>query len=92
MATPSPFETQSAGIGIGDLPSDHPAFEQYRKLKQAQTLSMQQHQQYAEGLQQKQQMVNMKAGDLSIADRLLKILDPNVNKAARKPETAWKKG
>jgi len=83
MATPSPFETQSAGIGIGDLPSDHPAFEQYRKLKQAQTLSMQQHQQYAEGLQQKQQMVNMKAGDLSIADRLLKILDPNVNKAAR---------
>jgi len=82
MAIPSPFDTQAAGLNTS-LSSDSPAFQQYQKLRQAQDLSLQQHQNYAQGLQMKQQQVSMKMDDLSIADRLLKILDPNVNKAAR---------
>lgn len=84
MATPSPFELQSnIGDSFAKLPANDPRLQRLAQLRAAQKASMEQHQQYGQMLQQKQQQVNMRAGDLDVSDRLLKILDPNVNKAAR---------
>lgn len=82
MPMPSPYEMQNPGIAQNQ-PVSGPSYEQFKRLRMQQAASIEQHKQYAAGLQMKQQQIQLRQGDLQVSDRLLKILDPNVAKPAR---------
>lgn len=60
-----------------------PTNERYAQFKQAQAKAMQQHKAYAAELEQRQQTVQTRQGDLDIAGRLMKVLDSRLPKPAR---------
>lgn len=60
-----------------------PQNERYAQFKKQQEAVMQQHAQYAQALEQKQQQLEVRKGDVDIAGRLMKILDSRLPKPAR---------
>jgi hypothetical protein len=55
----------------------------YEQFKKQQAAVMQQHQQYAAQLQEKQAQAQMRAGDLDVAGKVMKLLSPTIPKPAR---------
>lgn len=78
-------DTSLAGSPYGDLSKDpsRPGVEQYSQQQKAQQAVLMQHKQFAQALQQKQADVQMRQGDLTIAQRLMRALDPSIPKPAR---------
>lgn len=75
-------DLSNSPIGNASRPNT-PGFQQFQQLKHTQEQVLQQHQQFAKGLQDKQAQVQLRQSDLNIAGRLLKILDPTLPKPAR---------
>jgi len=67
----------------GQIPAMIPNVDQYARFKQAQEQAMQAHKQYAQQLDQKQNLLQQRGADLNVADRLLKLLDSRLPKPAR---------
>lgn len=67
----------------GDTGPILPQSERYEQFKKQQASVLQQHQQYSAQLEQKQQQVDARKGDLDIAGRLMKVLDSKLPKSAR---------
>lgn len=61
----------------------HPKMAEYQALKQKQAAAMQQHQQFSQVLQKRQQDNEARQGDLDIAGRIMKVLDSRIPKSAR---------
>lgn len=56
---------------------------QYAAFRDRQRAVLAQHQQYAEGLKEKQAQVNVRKTDLDVAGRVMKVLSPTIPKSAR---------
>ena len=56
---------------------------QYAAFKQQREAALQQHQQFAMGLREKQAQVDIRKTDLDVAGRVLKVLSPTIPKSAR---------
>lgn len=61
----------------------HPKMAEYQQLKARQAATMQQHQQFSQVLQQRQQQNQARQGDLDVASRIMKVLDSRIPKSAR---------
>lgn len=79
------IDTSLRGSPYGDLSKNAqtPNVDQYSQLQKRQQEVLQQHAQFSQGLQQRQAETQMRQGDLTIAQRLMRALDPTIPKPAR---------
>lgn len=69
----------------GQVPPDD-IIEQMAKVREEQARSLQEHMQYRQGLEQKQQEVQLRGGDLDVSERLMRVLDTTLPKPFREFE------
>lgn len=71
-------------LSSGQPPDD--IIEQMAQVREEQARSLQEHIQYRQGLEQKQQEVDLRSGDLDVSERLLRVFDTTLPKPFREFE------
>lgn len=78
------FAQENMMAGTGQPPAD--IIDQMAQVREEQARSLQEHLQYRAGLEQQQQQVEMRSGDLDVSERLMRVFDTTLPKPFREFE------
>jgi hypothetical protein len=83
-----PFSEEDFDTPMNGPPGQPPAdiIDQMAQVREEQAKSLQEHMQYRAGLEQKQQEVELRSGDLDVSERLMKVFDTTLPKPFREFE------